>query len=116
MAGFMLAGIMMVLTILIMMARMNLRRWLGYANIVDVMFTIVIIALFHDTFSGVVAASFAGVFMSIMLWVLRCSVGCERLKFVKVPLNKGLCRLRWIEISATECRQRYYPKAWNAKR
>lgn len=114
MLGFVVAGMMMVLTILVMMARTNLRRWLGYANIVDVMFTIVIIFLFHDTFSGVVAASFAGVFMSIMLWVLRCSIGCERIALKRVSIAAGVFRIYWKNISAQECRKYYYPKKWKA--
>lgn len=112
MTGFMIAGMMIVLTVLVMMARTNLRRWLGYANIVDVMFTIVIIALFHSTFSGVVAASFAGVFMSLMLWILRSSIGCERLSLKRVSWKRGYYAMYWKSISAAECRGNYWMLNW----
>lgn len=110
MSGFLVAGMMIVMTCLVMMARTNLRRWLGYANFVDVMFTIVIIWLFHDTFSGVVAASFAGVFMSFMLWALRCSIGCDVLSVKRVRVAEGIIRLYWKHIPAKVCRQSYWVK------
>lgn len=93
MTGFMVAGMMTVLTILMVMARTDLLKWLGYANIVDVLFTVLMVYLFHDTFSGVVSASFAGVFMSGMLWVLRRTLGYKKLRIVR---NKWVVRLVWI--------------------
>ena len=96
MSGFMVAGVMIVLTILVMMARSNIRRWLGYANFVDILFTIIMIYLFHDTFSGIVSASFAGVFMSVMLSVLKASLGYEKLKIVRTNWYKGFYSIQWV--------------------
>lgn len=83
MLGFMMAGLMTVMCILMMMARTDLLKWLGYSNCVDVVFTLIMIVLFHDTFSGVVSAAFAGVFMSSMLWVLRNTLGYKKLRVVR---------------------------------
>ena len=49
---FVLVAGMVVLGTLIMMGRLNLKRFLGYPNLVDVLFTILMLYLFHDTFSG----------------------------------------------------------------
>lgn len=102
MSGFMIAGAMIVLTMFMMMARTDLLKWLGYANIVDVMFTVIMLILFHNTYGGVVAASFAGVFMSAALWVLRNWLGCKRLHFVH--RGYGVFALEWYYISGAEIR------------
>jgi xanthine/uracil permease len=95
MLGFMMAGLMTVVCILMMMARTDLLKWLGYSNVVDVAFTVIMIILFHDTFSGVVSASFAGVFMSGMLWTLRSVLGYKKLRIHRLkPV--------WV----------YYPAKW----
>lgn len=57
-----------------------MRKFLGYAGYVDVMFTILIFALFAHTFSGVIAGTFAGLFMAIGLTIMRNMLGYERLK------------------------------------
>lgn len=79
MAGYIFSGFAVVLCVLAMMARSNLKRWLGYSNVVDIVFTIFMIALFHGTFSGVVSSAMAGIWMSGLLTILRKSIGCERL-------------------------------------
>ncbi len=96
MTGFMVAGIFTVLTVLLMMARSNIRRWLGYANVADISFTVIMIYLFHDTFSGIVSAAFAGVFMSLMLTILKKTLGYERLQAVRTKWYKGFMRLHWV--------------------
>jgi hypothetical protein len=93
MLGFMVAGLMTVLTVLMMMARTDLLKWLGYSNIVDVLFTLIMIVLFHDTFSGVVSAAFAGVFMSGMLWILRSTMGYKKLSLVR---HKFIIKPEWV--------------------
>lgn len=75
-----MAGVCIVLTIFSMMARTNLRRWLGYNNFVDVTFTILMVLMFHGTFSGLISASIAGVVMSASLYVSKALLGYERLE------------------------------------
>jgi NADH:ubiquinone oxidoreductase subunit 2 (subunit N) len=95
MLGFMAAGFMTVLCIFMLMARTDMRKWLGYSNIVDVSFTIIMIAMFHDTFSGVVSAACAGVFMSTGLWTLRKSMGCKKLRKQGFKLVWVYCPPTW---------------------
>ena len=79
MATFILVGAMTVIGVLLMLARLNIKRFLGYPNTVDILFTLLMLWMFAGTFSGMVAAGFASLFMSIILWVLRSTLGAERL-------------------------------------
>lgn len=89
-AALIVAGFALTLTLFLVMQRTGrFRRFLGYAGYVDILFTILIFALFAHTFSGVVAGTFAGLFMAIGLTIARNIVGYERLQ------RKGL-RLVWV--------------------
>lgn len=109
MTTYIVAGLMIVITTLILLSRINLRRFLGYPNTVDITFTLMMLWMFHETFSGIVAGAFAGVFMSVLLGVLRGVMGAERLEwkvrrsfwFVKLPY------LTWVEIPASQCRPHF---------
>jgi drug/metabolite transporter superfamily protein YnfA len=92
--GFFVAGLVTVLGMLITMARMDIRKWLGYSNIVDVCCAAMLVVLFSGSFGGVVAAAFAGMFMSLSLWVLRSTLGYK--KFQRVGL-----RMRWVYYKPT---------------
>ena len=102
--GLIVSGFALTLTLFLVMQRTGkLKKFLGYAGYVDVMFTILIFGLFAHTFSGVVAGTFAGLFMAIGLSVLRNTIGYERLTWVKVGY---LYKLEW----------KQYPAKWSAKK
>lgn len=88
-----LAGFCMVLTTFLLMARINLKRFLGYPNIVDVTFTLFMLYAFAGTFSGAAAGAIAGIFMSVMLWACRCTMGAERLSIKRGRF--GAPKLYW---------------------
>lgn len=77
------AALAMTLTALFMMARINLLRFLGYAGVVDVVFSLAMLTMFASTFSGVVASALAGLFMTAILTLLRKLLGYERLVWGK---------------------------------
>lgn len=88
MTGYLIAGIVIVVAVFFTLCRIApLRRWLGYATIVDILFTVGMFSLFHDTFSGVMAACFAGLFMAVMLTALRKAIGYERMRIVRNGLQ-----------------------------
>ena len=58
----------------------GLRKWLGYANIVDVLFTVLLFLAFHGTFTGMAVATLTGLIMALTLTVLRRCMGYERLE------------------------------------
>lgn len=98
MLGFLVAGIATVTALLMMMARTNIRRWLGYANVVDILFTFAMVVLYHGTFSGVVAASFAGVVMSLALQCLRKLLGYEYIKVSIYEWSNIVPKFEWVRV------------------
>lgn len=93
MAAMILAGFIIVMAMLLTLARFDLRKFLGYASIVDIIFTVLMFSMFHGTFSGIVASAFAGIFMTLMLYMLRGTIGCKKLKVVCV---RRIPRIRWV--------------------
>ncbi len=83
MFGMVIAGFVLVLAMLLTMARMDLLKFLGYASIIDVSFTILMFKMFADSFSGIVAGSFAGLFMTALLYILKSGLGYKRLSLRK---------------------------------
>lgn len=89
-AGLIIAGSALTVTFFLIMHRTGmLRRFLGYAGWIDVGFTVLIFALFAHTFSGVVAGTFAGLFLALGLTTLRAVIGYDRLQ------RKGF-RMVWV--------------------
>lgn len=86
MTGMIVAGLVLVCTMFVVMARINLRVFLGYSTVVDICFTILMFYMFADTFSGIVAASFAGLFMAGGLTGARKLLGYKRLKLMRTGL------------------------------
>lgn len=99
-----LAGLMTVFMVFCLMARINLKRFLGYPNAVDIVFTLFCLFAMHGTFSGIVAAAFAGVFMSVGLWFIRCTIGAERLAWAKRRRWYSLPKLYWKALPASAMR------------
>lgn len=83
----MIIAFIAVLGIVVMMARINLRLFLGYPNTVDILCTVVFTLLFHGTFSGMVVAAFSSIVMSGMLWALRNSIGAQKLRVIRDGLK-----------------------------
>lgn len=72
-------GILMSFTILIVMARLGLRKFMGYPAILDATVVLLLGALLHGTFGGVTAAISGGLFFSLMITVIRRLYGYEKL-------------------------------------
>lgn len=102
MLSLFVAGLATVGMVLFTLARLNMRRWLGYANLVELLFTIIMVYMLHKTFSGIIAASFAGIVMSVTLQVLRKTMGVERIRIRRVRWYKGGIRFYWQYIPASE--------------
>lgn len=102
-----------VLGFLIMMGRLNLKRFLGYPNLVDIVFTVLMLLMFEGTFSGMFVAAVASLFMSLMLWVLRSSIGAERLAIRRGKFNLPT-GLYWRVIKASECQPHWISRVFMA--
>lgn len=119
MIALVLVAFMAVLGILIMMGRINLKRFLGYPNVVDIACTILFVILFAGTFSGMVVAGFASLFMSLMLWVLRASIGAERLAVRYTMHKRGPIKWRtasfyWQAIDPKDCQPHWLTRLFRS--
>lgn len=86
MSALIISALILVITMLLTVARFGphvFKRMLGYAAVVDVLFTVLMFMMFAGTFSGIVAGAFAGLFMTGLLYVLRMVMGYERLVWRK---------------------------------
>ncbi|QXP44090.1 hypothetical protein [Stappia phage SI01] len=77
------AAVAMTLTVLFIFARLHLLRFLGYATVADVVFSVSLFYVFAGTFSGIVASALSGLFMTGALSFLRRVLGYERLVWVR---------------------------------
>jgi len=115
MAPYFMVAVCTVVAILIMMGRGGLKRFLGYPNATDIFVTLSLTLLMHDTFSGMVVAAFASLFLSVTLWILRSSIGAERAalrwhrKYIVVPVPE----LYWYTVPAQECRPHWLAKVFS---
>ena len=79
MFGMVLAGFVLTMAMLLTMARLDIRKFLGYSSFVDVVFAALMFEMFAGTYGGIVAGAFAGLFMTGMLYVLKYTMGYKRL-------------------------------------
>lgn len=90
--GFLvLSGIVMTMALLVTLCRvLHWRLVLGYATVIDVVATIVLLTLYAGTFSGMFAATVAGLVLAVTL-----SVGRKLLGYTVLKWNKSLFRPAW---------------------
>lgn len=67
--------------LLALLLKLNIRRCLGYDAAIDIICTVILISAFQGTVTGMAAAMFAGVFISVVLLVIKLCVGYERLRY-----------------------------------
>lgn len=82
----------------ILFLKLNIRRVLGFDPWVDIASTIFLVSIFSGTATGAAAAMFAGVFLSLMLYIARGLFGCEKL------VRNGW-QFRW----------KYHPPKWRGR-
>lgn len=71
----------------------GIRKWLGYAAVMDISFTVLLLVAFSGTFAGMVVATLAGLILAIVLSALKKILGYDRL-----ALKSG--RLVWVHHAA----------------
>lgn len=74
-----LVGIIAALAMLFLLFKMNIRRLLAYDVIIDIATTAGLAVLFQGTYSGMIAAAVGGVVISIVLFLMKKTMGYERL-------------------------------------
>lgn len=77
----MFVGVVTAIAVIVVMAKLNIRRFLWCEAVVDVAFTIALMIMFAGTLGGMIAAVVGGLVLSIALWLLKKQMGYERLVF-----------------------------------
>ena len=85
-----IAGFIASHTLLLLCFKLGIRKVLGYDAAVDIVATVMLLWMFEGTYSGMIAASFGGLVISVELWILKRHLGYEILLFD--PKER---RLRW---------------------
>lgn len=87
MAAMLLAGAILAFAMILTLARLDLLKFLGYASLVDVLFTALMMEMFAGTFMGIVAGAFSGLCMTAALYLLKYTLGYKRLQRVGAKIK-----------------------------
>lgn len=74
-----LTGFIAALGLLFLLFKLGWRRVVAYDIYVDVAVTVALMAMFAGTYSGMMAAMFGGLLVSVILFVLKQTVEYEKL-------------------------------------
>ena len=101
-----LVGIFSALGLLLIALKLGGRKTIGSDVFVDVLITITLMVCFYGTFSGVTAAMIGGLFVSIVLFVMKKTMKHERLTVAKTKIGRGKVNfsrpsLKWKEVEPT---------------
>lgn len=72
-------GIVTTILFLIVLARMDIRKFMGYPAALDAVVTVSMAWLLHGSVTGLVAAAIGGLLFSVLITVIRNMYGYKRL-------------------------------------
>ena len=87
---FMLPACSLYLTAMIVFYAMDIYKVLGCVVFYDIVFTLTIIFLGANTFSGLISTAIAGLMITVTLHSLRWLIG------YKVLEKTGICKWEWV--------------------
>lgn len=90
---------MLVAALLVTLLRViSLRRMLGYATYIDIVFSLSVFWVFAGSFAGMAAAAVSGLLMAVLLSVMRLCCGYERLCYISWYLRtpEQPEKFRWV--------------------
>jgi hypothetical protein len=87
-------GVLSAITVMVVMARIDLKKFMGYPAIMDCFVTALLAILLYGTYTGIVAAIVGGLFFSFIVSIVRRVYGYKRLE------RKGF-KWHWVEYNGT---------------
>jgi membrane associated rhomboid family serine protease len=93
-----LAGILTACAFLILLYKINFKRVLQYDLFIDIAITFFLMWIFAGTFIGMMAAIIGGLFVSIVLVLLKRTMPRQKLGVVKTP-SFPYRKIGWITIN-----------------
>ena len=100
----MLAGILAGLGLLLLIFKIGLRKIIAYDIVIDIAVTSLLMVSLAGTYSGMIAALIGGLFVSVVLWVLKKTVTREELRLAKAhvqvgPIDIPAPTFKWVEVN-----------------
>lgn len=74
-------GVLSAVALIIIMARIDIKKFMGYPVIVDIAGSILFAFIFAGTLTGMMVAVVAALTLSAVIWVVRLVMGFERFSF-----------------------------------
>lgn len=74
-------GFLSAIALIIIMARISLRRFMGYPVAVDIVGSVLFAFVFAGTLTGMMVAVVAALVLSGAIWIVRAVSGYERFNF-----------------------------------
>lgn len=78
MLTYLFMGILSAVALLILMARLDIRKFVGYPVIVDIFGSCLFAILFAGTLTGIMVAMVAALTLSAFIWIVRLLMGYKR--------------------------------------
>lgn len=92
----MLAGIIAALGMLFLLFKFGVRKVITYDILFDVLITFFLVIVLAGTFSGMIAALFGGLIVSVVLFIMKRTMRHEKLSLVKTK-KFPYRRWMWVE-------------------
>ena len=91
MTFYVLAGVFSALAILFLLAKFDFKKVLWLDIPIDIASTVLLVAMFAGTFAGMMAGILGGAIISIVLFILKRTIGYEK------PKREGF-KVRWVNV------------------
>lgn len=108
----MLGGIMTGLSVLTLFMKLGVRKILGYDAILDIMLAVLLMIFFHGTASGMLVALMGGLFISIVMRIMRWTIGYQQLQWVTEIHQFAPFKFKLTTVPVPKLRWVYYPPTW----
>ena len=92
----MLAGIIAALGMLFLLFKFGVRKVITYDILFDVLITFFLVIVLAGTFSGMIAALFGGLIVSVVLFIMKRTMRHEKVSLVKTK-KFPYRRWMWVE-------------------
>lgn len=88
---YIFAGICSACGILFLLAKLNIKRVLAFDVFIDIGASLLLMVMFFGTFAGMMAAVLGGSIISIVLYLMKKTIGYQKPKWNKY-------RFQWVDV------------------
>lgn len=81
MIDYLIISVFTALAVYVVLLKIGIRKVLAYEVTVDIIVTVALLVLFSGTLTGIVAATFAGLLFSIIMYVSKLILGYEKYEY-----------------------------------